>query len=498
MMNPRRFVAALIFAVTPLGLLAEHVAVATEFHVSSSGNADGNGSRDQPWDLQTALAHPDVVKPGDTIWVHGGTYRGSFRSDLEGRKDARIVVRQAIGERAVFDLQPDPKLGATAFYCYGSWTRYHGFEVTCSNPKRRTKQAGSWPTDIHRGSIECRGSHLQFVNLVVHDLGSGFGFWSEAAGGEIYGCLIYNNGFGGPDRGHGHGIYAQNKEAVKYITDNIIFQQFGGGVHVYGSAKAYLKSFRIEGNLVFYNGCLHEPDRVTRSLLVGGEGVLDDVVVQENMIYNGGLQIGYSSAALNRQVAVRKNYVVGMSLYYQDQLDFEDNTVIAGWPVLSVIQKEGGSLANHKIDRNTYYNTHPKHYPFFVLRGEKRQGFSLEEWRREGFDRNSQMHDGHPSGVKVFVRPNQYEPGRANIAVFNWDQNPEVRIDLSHVLKKGQQFRIVSVRNFHGPAVLSGTYQGGPVSLPMRAVTPVQPVGMPEYPLPVTEPEFGGYVVLSE
>ena len=27
-----------------------------------------------------------------------------------------------------------------------------------------------------------------------------------------------------------------------------------------------------------------------------------------------------------------------------------------------------------------------------------------------------------PTGTRVFVRPNQYEAGRANIAVYNWDR----------------------------------------------------------------------------
>ena len=92
------------FVLLLLTLIASQFTMATEFHVEPDGKADGNGGRDKPWDLQTALSHPKAVKPGDTIWLHGGTYKGSFKSELKGRKGERIVVRQAIGERAVIEI----------------------------------------------------------------------------------------------------------------------------------------------------------------------------------------------------------------------------------------------------------------------------------------------------------------------------------------------------------------------------------------------------------
>ena len=35
-----------------------------------------------------------------------------------------------------------------------------------------------------------------------------------------------------------------------------------------------------------------------------------------------------------------------------------------------------------------------------------------------------------PTGARVFVRPNQYEAGRANIAVYNWDRQSAIDVDL--------------------------------------------------------------------
>jgi hypothetical protein len=37
------------------------------FYVSVSGSQAGNGSEAHPWDLETALAQPEAVRPDDTI-----------------------------------------------------------------------------------------------------------------------------------------------------------------------------------------------------------------------------------------------------------------------------------------------------------------------------------------------------------------------------------------------------------------------------------------------
>ncbi len=60
-----------------------------------------------------------------------------------------------------------------------------------------------------------------------------------------------------------------------------------------------------------------------------------------------------------------------------------------------------------------------------------------------------------PTGVKVLVRPNQYEPGRANITVYNWDKAGTVGVSLKGVLNPGTEYEIRNAQNFFGPAVLS-------------------------------------------
>src|SRR5580704_7972860 len=76
------------------------IAQAHDWYVAPNGSSQGNGSITSPWDLRTALAAPSAVQPGDTIWMRGGTYSGTFSSSLSGTSGSPIVVRQYPRERA--------------------------------------------------------------------------------------------------------------------------------------------------------------------------------------------------------------------------------------------------------------------------------------------------------------------------------------------------------------------------------------------------------------
>jgi hypothetical protein len=100
-----------------------------------------------------------------------------------------------------------------------------------------------------------------------------------------------------------------------------------------------------------------------------------------------------------------------------------------------------------------------------------------------------------PTGTYVFVRPNAYEPGRANIVVFNWDLKSTVGVDMSTVLSTGTLYEVRNAQDFFAVPVLSGVYAGGTLSLPMTGLTVAAPIGG-RTPAP-TGPEFNAFVLLS-
>src|SRR5215831_10452975 len=152
--------------------VAQAPAMGNAFYVSPTGTPSGDGSIDAPWDLQTALAQPASVHPGDTIWLRGGTYAGTFISTLAGTAELPIIVRQYPGEYATIDCAA---LANPAISVRGSYTWFWGFEVTSSDLRRQTTQTGSNPGDIQRGDgfqiyQDAQGTThpgLKFINLVV-------------------------------------------------------------------------------------------------------------------------------------------------------------------------------------------------------------------------------------------------------------------------------------------------------------------------------------------
>ena len=127
--------AVLLFGTMPLS--------AAEWHAAPNGTSQGDGTRSQPWDLKTALNHPAAVKPGDTIWLHEGTYRGHFQGNLKGTEQAPIIVRQSPGERAIIDGNFNLLVtkSADVFEVAGAYTWYWGFEITSSHANRRYDKA---------------------------------------------------------------------------------------------------------------------------------------------------------------------------------------------------------------------------------------------------------------------------------------------------------------------------------------------------------------------
>lgn len=470
---------------------------AADFHVAQDGSPQGTGAADRPWDLATALAAADKVQPGDTVWLHAGTYRGGFVSKLNGRPGAPIVVRGAANERVTIDTQPRDERDNGLLLLGGADTIYRDFEVTCSHLARETKIAGSWPEDIRRGNVDIRGDRISAINLVVHDCASGFGFWAEGEGGEISGCVIYNNGWRGPDRGHGHAIYAQNARGTKRIKDNIVFHQFAYGIHVYGSEKASLKGFEIDGNIGFDNGCLARKGDNAPGIMVGGASPAERIVIRDNVVTGGGIRLGYPWGVTSEDVICTGNYSEGLVVRDFRRAAISQNTFVASSTVASLEGAADLLLGGLKWNDNDYYVTDGRWGECSVVEHGKSRGLSFQDWQKlTGLDANSKFTKGPPQSQRVVVRPNAHELGRANIAILNPSGAAEVEVDLSRVLDRDSEFRIVSAKDFFGRPLVAGKYEGGTVRIPMRPVTPPPPVGMPQAELPVTEPHFGAFVVL--
>jgi hypothetical protein len=382
------------------------------FYVAVDGQASHDGTLDSPWDIGSALGGEHAIPPGSTVYLKGGTYRHAdrrwespgFAIALAGAPGRPVHIRPVPGQRVTLDGKVEVKPDARHLWVWE-------LEITVSETAawdRRVTAGGlkaEGAGDLPQGGLNIvGGADSKFIHLVVHDMSNGIGFWRPAVDAEMHGCLVYGVGSIGPDRYHGPGIYTQNETGTKALTDNILFGNYSTTIQAYGSSRASVSGFRLEGNIAFAPVKEGERQRV----LIGGGQPSRRIAVADNMLYEVPLEIGYN-APHNEDAVVTGNWVVdaGLSINRFKQVTESRNTVI---PL-------GGQRPDRPAD--------------------------------------------------VMVRPSQYVPGRGNLAIFNWARKAQVEVDLSRLLKSGQAFSIVSALDFYGKPVVSGRFDGRPVPVPM-------------------------------
>jgi hypothetical protein len=416
-------------------------------------------------------------------------YEGDFRSSLLGTASAPIVVRQYSRERATIDGSLTIDGGGFAWF----W----GFEVMFSDARRVSTEEGSWPRDLPRAgkSVDMRASGIKLINMVIHDIG-GIGAWEPAVNSEIYGSLIYNNGWEAPDRAHGHGLYIQNAAGTKRIVDNIIFSNFSFGIQVY-AASAGLNGIVLERNVVFNNGMVAEGGGSDLTVASAARGL----TVSNNHFYRSdrGLTAVVGGPWANNAGDARftgNHFVGSVQLTNWSHLEFRANQLVGGNDYLVLVRPVGGqSKDNFQLTGQNYHRQPNSNLPFFLYG----TGYlTLGGWQQRGLDVGSDIADGDPGEVQVDVLPNAYEAGRATVVVYDWGSSSGTDVDLSPVLEPGWGFEVRHAQDFFGPPVVSGTYEGGTITIPHAVRQPEQPVGGSSRPAPSTGPEFNVYVVVPD
>jgi hypothetical protein len=406
------------------------------FHVTVDGTPEGDGSIDAPWDLATALAHPAAVTPGSTIWVHGGAYPGPFTSTLTGTTEAPIVVRAMPGERATLDGTGIAGGAPDWMRLEGAHTWLWGFEITTTHTD---------PGFTVATAFSIAGTGIKLVNLVVHDVFNN-GFFQSAVDLEIYGTLFYNvghNASGGGDDSYGYPMYVQNLEGNKLIEDNVVMNNFSFGLHAY-TEGGYLEQISLVGNVWFNNGVASPGEGKRDDILLGPvNNPARAIEVRDNAVWAHAsdvraVRFGYG--APNEDIELVGNYFVGQTLFSDpwSSITMTDNTFFSA---------PTGEIDPAAHPRNTYL-------------------------------------DAPPAQNEIRVRANRYEPGRAHVIVYNWEDADTVAVDLEAALEPGTAFEIRNAQTFWEPPVASGVFDGNAIDLPMAEVTPTPSHVAPDDILP--------------
>ncbi len=432
-------------------------------YVAPNGLPTNAGTQTAPLDLATAISATSPAKPGDTIWLRAGTYASQWKVGVKGDAGKPVTIRAFPGERAILQTKASD---FAVLSMETPWVYVWGVEITCPDADRTAQRV----TGVYMTGPNCK-----LINCVIHDVGSGFGSWTQATDNEVSGCIFYRNGWQGapPDRGHGHSGYLQSASAEhpKVVRDNVVFDSFGLGLQCYAQSTS-LVGIRIENNTIFDSGSMSAPaESGYENILVAGIVPADQITITGNVLYHP-LKIQsttnlslYFQSVKNGDVQIKDNYITGgdVAMWLQEWQSgsVTGNTFVSANNLVTV--GLAGFPSAFAWNNNSYFGAIATPFNWRTTSFGYR---TLADWKTlTGFDANSAYTTGKPLVNKVVVRVNAYDSARGTITVVNWTGAASITVDLLAILKSGQPYAIFNVRNLDA-AVLSGNYAGS-VALPI-------------------------------
>jgi hypothetical protein len=318
---------------------------------------------------------------------------------------------------------------------------------------RSSQETGPLPSDIPTQDgvrIENPAQAISLINCIIHDCRQGTLKDIAVPSVVYYGNLIYYNGWQGPDRKHGHGIYAANSTSTPLtIKDCILYGNFGYGLHCYGegSGTDILKNIQVEGCTCFGND----------NNIIGGSGV--GTTVRTSYIKNccllDNLNIGSASTG---------------------SVDFVlQNNVIAGNLTMLFYG------ANPTITGNKFFGT------VAITNGDTRQLLDAPTV----FPDNEYL-SAIPDVVEL--RANAYDANKAKLTIFNGSEAATVTVDVSAIFGQSGTVKARNVQDYFTD-IQTLTIIGGSITVNMQAVN--RTVATPQgWTAPATTfPQFGCFLL---
>lgn len=483
-----------------------------KYYVATWGKASNNGSLDNPWDITTGLKGGPMAQ-GDTLFIMGGTYYGYHMSHIEpfytNPATAKpIVVMPYNNETVVFDGTGRYDNIAT-LTVRGSMVIFRDLIFMSSSTNRITNDYDVKDIETNTG-IAFEASYSKLINCIIYNnIGVGVGFWQAAYNSEMYGNIIFNNGYmGGTERGVAHAVYSQNREELgtKQIRDNVLFNSYGWGIHLYGSWGS--SNIEVTGNISFNNGVLALGKKLNNNILAGGMEGFDKMYIKNNyLFYNFGgggmnLQMGFKNT--NKTCVVQDNYIVGNDALYLRKWSgatITGNKIVnKGGALVRVEVPDGVTYNNYNINNNKYWGAggSGSYFSSEFQSGSPVHGLNMSftDWQsKTKADQSSTYSSTLPPENWVFVRPNEYEQGRAHVVIYNFKRDATINVDVSNVLSIGAEFEVRDIQNILDEPVLKGVYSGGTISLPMNLTKVLSVPGITPNVLEHTTNEFNVFLI---
>jgi len=420
------------------------------------------------------------ILPGHTVWLRGGTYTGDITCSINGTAENPILIKPYPGERVIING------GLTIS---GVHTHWYDIEKCYIGGTRYTEEELSGPS-IVAGVFDIN-STTKLINWIIYDqVANGLGWWSPANGGELYGCVIFNNGWSAPDRGHGHSVYTQNLSTsdTKTMKHCVFAQQFGmdsSNLSLYGTGATGLQNYALTEN-VFIGG----------RQLIGGDAPIDDITLTDCHVNGSTLMLGYHDDGHVNTVITGLRMLGRFAPLYMRQYTLQNSLIVqTAAAKLIYSQEPAEGFVGYTSSGNAYHNTGGDAAPFQV---ETVASYDFDGWKaRYSCDADSTYATSLPVANSIHVYPNEYKTGRGMIVVWNWTGADSVSVDVSTVLAAETNYSLRSAIDYFGDVATGTTGVDGTITIDMRAISHSVsiPDGWEAALIDTTFPTFGCFVI---
>lgn len=460
-------------------------------------------SLDDPLTLTEAITPAlDITTrpiPGDTIWMADGTYTGDFIAAIAGNAEHDIVIRAMHPGKVKIDGSFDAVGCNVTFrdieFTFTGWTSRRGAN---DYPDGRVLE-GTGGNVISPARV-LDASNISFINCVLHD---GFDFFASGMGMLLYGCLIYNNGVrqlsGG---GNGHGLYGHTTNTADNPTviDNcVMMANYNYGWHINSDDPANKCEYYTMQNTITgkCNG---------KNIFGSGAGASKGLIWKNNCTWDTYICFNYSSNTDSEDLTVEDSYFVGGNAarlgaaWFKmfKQMTVRRNVFVAhSTPELFNLKYPPTGDVTYDFDENDYYTT-VTGAAFMPYNRSPFTGdyLTFADWQAAtGLDANSTEHRDvtPPDFVKLY--PNEYDAGRANLAVYNWSEAETVVVDVSAVYQPDEVVRVHNAQDYYNDYEDVAVGQDGKITIPMTGHSVAVPTGDTEPPDGTHFPVFGAFLL---
>lgn len=355
---PARCILTSLFAC--LVLSVPHGLSARTFHVTPEG--DDNARPLQDARFKTPVAAVAFLAPGDTLLLHEGVYPGGFHVVVRANPDKPVVIR---------GLSLDAVIGGSGVERDGiriersSWVRLENLTIRGAN----------------RAGCGVRHSDNVTVTGCLFADNGVWGIFTSFADNIVF---EYNECRGSKKE---HGIYHSNSGDGFIIRGNRVHGNSGNGIHMNGDPNipggdGVLNDGLVEDNIIWGNG---------RS---GGAGInmthVQDVIVRNNLLHHnlaGGITVYQDHGTFGQ--ASKRVLITGNTVFFardQGRTGVNVQTTSSHVAVIGNIFVSGGRrgavefnarhLGSVYSDRNVYWGV-----PDSVVIEQRSRRLSLEDWR---------------------------------------------------------------------------------------------------------------------